>query len=473
MREYPVITHPNGYYIVIGGFLVSLKTRDPRRLEVKAADNFAIEDRLHIQNICHLDSLQKMAHMKSNYFLTNHVLLFRLLRAKTFVSFVRQRGKYYCRRTDKNRATHVAFTIDLPREKKNTYSKYVVYERSLKELTSKVCGPQQQQYDDLRSFVYKNRSCPEIAEAHTAVKHVSEGDFLEVADYLFARPISSPVEKSSKENHLLKLMRLKDAFLEVCHQRSLCKLSALRRVLLEIPNANGDAIDKLYEQCKESVRSNLSLVNEKTFLTLFYEDLQRVRSYNATFERLSKDCMSVNELLMDLHSKIILDSKEDIFLSKVTDQERVPNSELSSRKILRSSEGRSALEADVIDSANIELVERHKRKDIGIQGINTDYKSTLTERQSVSIILRDMETNHSHGNVETFISKEELDCLQPGSKDLHTSSLEYLGLEGTPYRIYAKRFRLFSGYEEQQKLYLDTYNWLRRKEQECFTDIQS
>lgn len=185
-RKYPAISVAEGHFAIIDGSLVSLCSKDVVRSP--AFDSISTETREKVRQFVSIykpDTTLRLQRISSNFYIIRNPILFDLVKQKVPVNFVKSRGRYYCRKVNRHKATHIALKIEIPAKKAPQSSKYIVLETPAARENTSLLPLLRQQSDDL-SIINSGEVeevfhllAPDIDASNLDVKLLSEDEIME------------------------------------------------------------------------------------------------------------------------------------------------------------------------------------------------------------------------------------------------------------------------------------------------------
>lgn len=270
MRVYPIIFGSRSQLIVIDGFIVSLTTNSIDEIHKEhETDRHTLNKARLLQKIFGCESLGKLQHICSNFLMTSNSLLFEIVTEKEYVTFVSKKGRFYCRKTHRSKATHVAIAVRMSWKTGPRSSKYVVYSNPLTSSGVDIRSLYEQQEEDLKS--YDGEHCGNLSifegqqnEADFKVETITEKEILDLCG---AAP-TAEIRKSLPVHSVPPSLAIfKESVLRYCEKRGLVKLESLFKVFSLIPDVAqySAQLETLYKECKALLLHNISLVHEEIF----------------------------------------------------------------------------------------------------------------------------------------------------------------------------------------------------------------
>lgn len=470
MHRYPTISVAESHFAIVDGFLVRLCSRDVH--EVGDSQTVAAEVKQKVSHLVSLhkpDMLLKMDSIASNFYITDHSLLFEILKEKVYVNFVKTRGRYYCRKMNRNKATHVAVSVRVTRGKGTRSSKYVVYKKPLGQQLSTLPSIIEQQEEDLAHVdVQKIESffrgeSPEGAAQELDVKLFSEEDIMHL---LHSPAVLRPIEQVPEyleERRRLATENFKKIVLDFCGRRSIYKLNELTQILHKLSTHFNDLTElkKLHTENEAMMLTNLSLASERIFPVLL-----EYLSHSDTSQcvKISDRFAAIDGLLIDIQSKTVLDPRGTTFSNTATAQEKrsvkkhsfiswsVICSETKTLKI------RTQTIFDLVDQtpkdspSEVEMDQKEQKsspssKLLTQHLITLDFERLGQKRVFVEVV---------DVNAEKFLENRNFKAAE--SLKLAASRQDHL----SPFDL-MESYKQFCSYEEQEKLYLETIKLLVAK----------
>lgn len=304
---YPIITLPKGQFTLVDGFLIHLSANKLNSHLAEDVETIFEGESSFFQDYTKYNTMSKMEKIGGNFFLTGHSLFFYLMGAEEYVSFVKTKDRYYCRKCDKKRASHVAFAVKLSKGRKRFRTKYIVFDKSLGNVEFDLSELYKQQNRDLDKINYaadssikKDPPFNGTILGHPNVKFISEREFIHAVEL----PIREKVIHTKRQYARIRkefssLNNFKNQLLLYCKKRSLWKLKKLLEVLRyqkETIGLFGD-IDALYNVSEKQILSNLKLLVDKVLPTLLKHEMKQLKSMKQEYMRkdsYSDDCANAH-----------------------------------------------------------------------------------------------------------------------------------------------------------------------------------
>lgn len=321
MKVYPVITVPKGQFIVIDGFLVKLGAdeRESGEMFLRDARNLLTFEGWNIlRNSYYPNALIKLKEIRSNFYLTDNLSFFNLMRNKISVIFIKNQGRFYCRRVDSNKSTHEALSIKVG--DKGQRVKYVVYDKPINKLdysADELYVQQNQDLDEVKPILLKNT--PPMVKVDKEnpildnILFVPENKLSKLKHYPIRKTHLRKIEREENEKRLATLWELKEKLLKICFESCFWQLERLRSKC-----HRKDLLGK-FEDCKDQIKINLLDINNAYFPLLIQE-------WFGAFPALTKindNYGIVDKFVIDLPAKRIVDPetielslKERVFLQE-------------------------------------------------------------------------------------------------------------------------------------------------------------
>lgn len=300
-----MITVPKGQFIVIDGFLVKLGAdeRESNEIFLRDARNLLTFEGWNIlRNSYYPDALIKLKEIRSNFYLTDNPSFFNLMRNKISVIFIKNQGRFYCRRVDSNKSTHEALSIKVG--DKSQRVKYIVCDKPTNRLdysTDELYAQQNQDLEEIKSSLFKN--APPMVNVDNEnvildnVMFISEDKLRKLKRYPIRKTHLRRIERQESEKRLATLWELKEKLLNICFESCFWQLERLRS------KCHRKDLQTKFEDCKDQIRTNLLDINDAYFPLLIQE-------WFATFPLLAKineNYGIVDRLVIDLPARCIVD----------------------------------------------------------------------------------------------------------------------------------------------------------------------
>lgn len=276
---YPFITLPEGQFTIVDGFLINL---NGKALNPDLTGGIEIVDEscsAFFREYSIYNSLRRLEKTASNYFLTRHSMFFRLMGIKDYVTFVKSREKYYCRKCDRSNATHAAFTVKFFGGKKPVRAKYIVFERALENSTCDLSELYRQQYTELertdlslklgkRSWLTRNNGQKDSFN----IEYMKEEELLKKIKsptVNFLPPLNRYSERPKVVSRA-SLKKFQENLLRHCELISCWKLKKLIELLKISKELIGLIFDvqPLYLEGLKQIRNNLKFIDQRLFFVL-------------------------------------------------------------------------------------------------------------------------------------------------------------------------------------------------------------
>ncbi|CAR28952.1 ZYRO0F15752p [Zygosaccharomyces rouxii] len=305
MKEYPVITVPKGQFIVIDGFLVKLGAdeKESNELFLRDARNLLTFEGWNIlRNSYYPNALIKLKEIRSNFYLTDNQSFLNLMKTKISVIFIKNQGRFYCRRVDSNKSTHEALSIKVG--DKSQRIKFIVFDKPTNKLdysTDELYFQQKQDLEEIKPILSKN--APPMVEVDNEnailnnVIFVSENKLNKLKRYPIRRAHLRKIERQESEKRLATLWELKERLLSICFESCFWQLERLKS------KCHRKDLQSKFEDCKDQIRTNLLDINDAYFPLL-------IREWFATFPRLAninENYGIVDRFVINLPTKCIVD----------------------------------------------------------------------------------------------------------------------------------------------------------------------
>lgn len=473
MKVYPVITVPGGQFIIIDGFLVRL---DKRRLgdlsSGEAISLFTVGGLYTLRNFYNPNSLLKMQHMKSNYFLTSHSMLFQLMNNKTYIIFVKKKDRYYCRKTEKGRATHIAFHIKIKRVKGGFRSKYVVFDTPLTSYSYDASGIYEQQHGDLKHIKQCSiKHDPPLKSS--SVEEFKALDVLLISEEELQKMTTLPITKAKiewiamneEEKRILKVEELMKSLLKLCFENSLWKLEKLKEALRsdESMMKKYEDLERIFAACACNISKNLQLITKQVFPDLIKRWLKESEYRKCREEKISERYLIMERFLVDLKNKAIIDPNGDDFIqnSKLSEREKTSKCDLLDWDVLRLSEQPFPVHSkelfEIVDCTIKEFFEDSRGVNHMKEG--NEFLMKSEKYRCISLNLKNAGNRYIYEKLGSSIWNQTQIGIGTEMED-----------EGSPWRnppmksidkecryLFEKLY-LFSSYHEQRKLYVKSFN---------------
>lgn len=339
MDEYPVITVARGQFVVIDGFLVKLGTQENEQNEmfVRDARNLlGFEGWSILRNSFYPNTLLKMRDMRSNYYLTHHRSFFQLMRSKTYVIFVKKQSRYFCRRVDRSRSTHLALSVKLG--PKGQRLKYVVFDKPLAKSDHHTHDLYEQQNHDLqeiRDVSIENKPLLNTMDKkESIIQNVLFATGKQLAQLRGCPITKAKLERLDRANdrpRIDTLLELKQSLLRICLESSFWQLKRLKE------RCDNEELEPIFENCKNQINEILPLISEQNFPYL----VQQWFEETIEIHRISDRYVVTENFIVDLESGLLVDPQSSEWLTNLTSHEKevLDNIELLDWNVLKLCKG--------------------------------------------------------------------------------------------------------------------------------------
>lgn len=479
MKEYPVITIPKGQFIIIDGFLVRLDQRKLSDVSSSEAINlFNLKGLCFLRKLYNPNSLLKMQQMRSNYFLTSHSMLFQLMQNKTYIVFVKKKYRYYCRKTEKSRATHIAFHIKLKRLNGGFCSKYVVFDTPLRSYSYDACEIYEQQHRDLKHIpqysikqdVSLRSSCVEEIKAPD-VLFISEEELQKMNTLPITKDKIERIARNTGEKCILKVEELMKSLLKLCFENSLWKLGKLKEAVRsdEAMMTRYEDVEKIFVECGCKISKNLQLITKQVFPDLIKRSLEESDHRKCRRESISERYLIIEGFLVDLKNKAIIDPNGDEFIqnSVLSEREKTSKYNLLDWDILRLSEQPFPVQSkelfEIVDCNVKEFFEDSR----GIKHMKegNDLLMKSEKYRCISLKLKNIGNRYIYEKLGSKICNQTQRKIEPEIEDEEKNLSKWYNPRmksiDHEYLSFLEKLYLFSSYHEQRKLYVESFNRIK------------